>query len=134
MQRQTTTKKRGGDSRARRTAGQQTTFSRSLWFLEAVTLVATLVVAVFVSRSAGDNGSLTFAAWPTPDALYLVDGPGHVHFIEDRGRTLQQRGQIGGEPATFHAQGRNELYVALHDGTIKRSTDAGVTRTERSRP
>jgi hypothetical protein len=52
----------------------------------------------------------------------------------DGGRQLDHRGEIGGEPAALVAEGPSELYVALHDGTIKRSTDGGATWTVRSRP
>ena len=94
---------------------------------------------MYESRNDGNswtrlNPTVGLLAWPTPDALYLVDGLGRVRFSDDRGRRLQQRGQIGGEPAALLAQERDELYIALHDGTIKRSTDAGATWVERSRP
>jgi hypothetical protein len=73
-------------------------------------------------------------AWPARDALYVVDGLGNVRVSVDRGQTLQQRGQIGGEPAALLAQQRDELYVALHDGTIKRSTDGGAKWAVHSTP
>jgi hypothetical protein len=47
---------------------------------------------------------------------------------------LRRLGEIGGQPAAFLAQGVRELYVALHDGTIKRSTDGGATWVVRSTP
>ena len=43
-------------------------------------------------------------------------------------------GEIGGEPAAFAADGPENLYVALHDGTIKRSRDGGASWAVRSRP
>jgi hypothetical protein len=43
-------------------------------------------------------------------------------------------GAIGGEPAAFDGSGRGDLYVALHDGTIKRSTDGGASWSVRSAP
>jgi hypothetical protein len=43
-------------------------------------------------------------------------------------------GEIGGQPAALVAEGPNDLYVALHDGTIKRSTDGGATWKLRSTP
>ena len=52
----------------------------------------------------------------------------------DGGRTLTARGEIGGQPAALLAVGEDELYVALHDGTIKRSTDGRATWTVRSSP
>jgi len=52
----------------------------------------------------------------------------------DGGRRLVRRGEIGGQAAALLAEGQDELYVALHDGTIKRSTDGGATWTVRSTP
>jgi hypothetical protein len=91
------------------------------------------------SRDDGQNWErLNYAAgllaWPAPDALYLVDELGKVLVSADDGRRLQRRGEIGGQPAALLAQGPRELYVALHDGTIKRSTDGGATWTVRSTP
>jgi hypothetical protein len=38
------------------------------------------------------------------------------------------------EPATFEATGPDELYVALHDGRIKRPSDGGRTWVLHHRP
>lgn len=72
-------------------------------------------------------------AWPNPDVLVLVDGGGVVSVSRDGGRRWQARGEIGGQPAAFESAA-DELYAALHDGTVKRSTDAGATWTVRSAP
>jgi len=45
-----------------------------------------------------------------------------------------KRGEIGGEPAALLAVGMDELYAALHDGTIKRSTDGGASWTGAADP
>ena len=71
-------------------------------------------------------------AWP--GRLYLVAGGGQVFASRDGGRRLDYRGDIGGHPAALVAEGSNELYVALHDGTIKRSSDAGASWVVRSTP
>jgi photosystem II stability/assembly factor-like uncharacterized protein len=71
-------------------------------------------------------------AWP--GRLYLVAGGGQVFASRDGGRRLDHRGEIGGQPAALVAEGPNELYVALHDGTIKRSSDRGATWAVRSTP
>jgi hypothetical protein len=71
-------------------------------------------------------------AWPM--RLYLVAGGGQVFAIRDGGRRLEHQGEIGGQPAALVAEGPNELYVALHDGTIKRSTDGGASWVVRSTP
>jgi hypothetical protein len=73
-------------------------------------------------------------AWPARDRLYLVAGGGQVFVSPDGGRRFRHRGQIGGEPAALLGRGADELYVALHDGTIKRTTDGGKTWVVRSTP
>jgi hypothetical protein len=47
--------------------------------------------------------------------------------------SFNEVGSIGGQPAAFEAAG-DELYVALHDGTVKRSPDRGRSWRLRSRP
>lgn len=68
-----------------------------------------------------------------PATLYLVDGPGAVAESGDGGPSWSGRGDIAGEPAAFESVG-DELYVALHDGTIKRSEDDGRAWEVRSQP
>ena len=92
---------------------------------------------LFESRDAGNSwarlsGAVGLLAWP--DRLYLVAGGGEVLVSADGGRRLERRGEIGGPPAALVAEGPSELYAALHDGTIKRSTDGGATWTVRSTP
>jgi len=82
--------------------------------------------------SVGDQVGLL--AWPTPDRLFLVDGGGDVFLSTTGSGRFERRGSIGGQPAAFLGQGADELFVALHDGTIKRSTDGGATWTVRSTP
>jgi hypothetical protein len=78
--------------------------------------------------------SVGLLAWPTAERLYLIDDTGKASVSADGGRTWIARGETGGQPAALLAVGEDELYVALHDGTIKRSTDDGATWTVRSRP
>ena len=66
------------------------------------------------------------------DGLTLVTMTGDVRASAD-GQRWRGSGQIGGQPAAFEAEERN-LYAALHDGTIKRSTNRGRTWQVRSRP
>jgi photosystem II stability/assembly factor-like uncharacterized protein len=94
---------------------------------------------LFESRDGGDSWqrvskALGLLAWPTEGQLYLVAGGGQVFASSNGGRRLDQRGQIGGEPAALLAEGAVELYVALHDGTIKRSSDGGASWAVRSTP
>ena len=70
-------------------------------------------------------------AWPS--RLYLIAGGGRCSPARWRAPARHQ-GEIGGQPAALMAEGRSELYVALHDGTIKRSSDGGATWAVRSTP
>jgi photosystem II stability/assembly factor-like uncharacterized protein len=94
--------------------------------------------ALFVSRDAGKSWRIAgqvlgYLAWPASDRLYAVRLNGEVLRSADEGATFEHRGEIGGEPATLLAHGEN-LYVALHDGTIKQSADGGASWTIRSLP
>ena len=80
------------------------------------------------------GGSVGLLAWPDPARLLLVDGVGQVHASRDSGRRWSPIGNIGGQPAAFLAQAAQELYVALHDGTVKRSDDGGRSWEVRSAP
>ncbi len=73
-------------------------------------------------------------AWPTPDRLFVVDLGGNVFVSANGGRKLEHRGIVGGQPAALVGESADELFVALHDGTIKHSKDGGRTWTVRSTP
>lgn len=73
-------------------------------------------------------------AWPVPGRLYLVTTAGEVRMSRDGGDGWTAVGNVGGEPAALLAQTSQELYVALHDGTVKRSPDGGRTWAVRSMP
>jgi hypothetical protein len=72
-------------------------------------------------------------AWPTSERMFLVDGRGIVHVTANAGSDWKKLGQVGGPPAAFLATSPTDLYVALHDGTIKRSQDGGATWRVRSK-
>jgi hypothetical protein len=72
-------------------------------------------------------------AWPAADRLYLIDGRGQVHQSGDGGQQWQGKGSVGGQPVAFIAKDP-ELYAALTDSTIKRSTDGGANWTIRATP
>jgi hypothetical protein len=102
-------------------------------------IVATTEEGLFESRDGGESWNrvgeaVGLLAWPTRERLYLVAGGGQVFASRDGGRLLEHRGEIGGQPAALLAQSANELYVALHDGTIKRSSDGGASWVVRSTP
>jgi len=103
------------------------------------TAIGGLDQGMYESGNGGDswkrlNYAVGLLAWPTPGRLYLVDDQGDVLVSSNGGRTLTRQGEIGGQPAALLAVGKDELYVALHDGTIKRSADGGIIWTVRSRP
>ena len=83
-------------------------------------------------RAMGSNVGLL--GWPHPARLLLVDGAGQVHASRDSGRRWSAIGDIGGQPAAFLAHTAQELYVALHDGTVKESRDGGRSWSVRSAP
>jgi hypothetical protein len=92
---------------------------------------------LFESRDGGKSWkrvseAVGLLAWP--GRLYLIAGGGQVFASRDSGRRLEHQGEIGGQPAAVVAEGPSELYVALHDGTVKRSTDGGATWAVRSTP
>lgn len=103
------------------------------------TAVGRLDQGMYISRNGGEkwtrlNYAVGLLAWPTAERLYLIDDRGKALMSTDGGRRLTPRGEIGGQPAAFLAVGRADLYAALHDGTIKRSTDGGATWKVRSTP
>jgi photosystem II stability/assembly factor-like uncharacterized protein len=100
-------------------------------------IVASTERGVFSSADAGEtwrprrDDTAGLLAWPAADRLYLVDGRGQVQRSADGGREWQPSGSVGGPPAAFIAHGA-DLYAALADNTIKRSTDGGATWTLRA--
>lgn len=101
--------------------------------------VSDLSQGLYESRDAGESwerigDQVGYLAWPAPDRLFLVDGTGDVFLSSNRGTRFERRGSIGGQPAALLGQSADELFVALHDGTIKRSIDGGATWAVRSTP
>jgi hypothetical protein len=101
--------------------------------------VSDLSQGLYESRNGGRtwNGigdSVGLLAWPASERLFLVDAGGNVFLSTNGGGRFVRRGSIAGQPAAFLGQGVDELYVALHDGTVKRSTDGGVSWALRSAP
>jgi hypothetical protein len=102
-------------------------------------IVASTERGVFSSTDAGQawrplrDDTAGLLAWPAPDRLYLVDGQGQVQRSRDGGRQWRPTGSIGGQPAAFIGH-ESELYAALADSTVKRSTDGGATWTVRAAP
>ncbi|HEV3479562.1 MAG TPA: hypothetical protein VG144_08945 [Gaiellaceae bacterium] len=102
-----------------------------------------LVAATEPGFGLSENGGRTWRrlsdrvgllAWPAPTRLLLVDGAGRVHASQDFGKRWTPVGDIGGQPAAFVAESAQELYVGLHDGTVKRSMDGGNSWEVRATP
>lgn len=96
-------------------------------------LVAAGQAGLWNWKPAGE-GSGGLLAWPVPEPLYLVTDAGEARVRPNGGERWSTVGDIGGQPATLMAQTQRELYVALHDGTVKRFTDGGLTWSVRSAP
>lgn len=72
-------------------------------------------------------------AWPERGTLFLVDQSGQLQRSSDGGRTFSAAGSVGGQPGAFTAQ-EGDLYVALSDSTVRRSTDGGASWAVRAAP
>jgi photosystem II stability/assembly factor-like uncharacterized protein len=83
---------------------------------------------------AREDGVSGLLSWPVPHRLFLVGAAGEVRVSSNGGKKWKAVGDVGGEPAALLAQTARELYVALHDGTVKRSADGGRTWAIRSAP
>lgn len=102
-------------------------------------IVASTERGIFSSADAGESwrplrdDTAGLLAWPAREQLYLVDGQGQVALSTDGGRQWEATGNIGGQPVAFMAH-ESELYAALTDSTVKRSTDGGATWMIRAAP
>jgi hypothetical protein len=61
-------------------------------------------------------------AWTETTGLFVVRFDGQVARSRDGGRTWQKIGTVDAQPAALDSAG-DELYLALHDGTVKYSHD-----------
>ena len=101
-------------------------------------LIASGERRVFESRDAGRSWSPIEApsagllAWSV-GGLFVVGADGRVWRSTDAA-SWQKVAAIGGAPAAFDCGRADELLVALHDGTVKRSVDDGRSWSLRSRP
>ncbi len=93
--------------------------------------------ALYLSQDAGRRwrrleGPAGLVAWS--DEVTVVDSDGGVHSAQEPNRRVRPIGSVGGPPAALESEPEGDLYVALHDGTIKRSSDGGRSWSLRSRP
>jgi photosystem II stability/assembly factor-like uncharacterized protein len=77
------------------------------------------------------EGELGLLAWAENGSLYAIDANGIASVSEGPGERWRQQGSIGGQPAAFAANGEDELFAALGDGTVMASTDGGASWTNR---
>ena len=102
-------------------------------------VMASTEQGLFASADAGkqwrpvNNELAGLLARPTSADLFLVDEQGEVRVSRDSGKRWRAVGSIGGQPAAFVADGK-DLYAALTDGSVKRSSDGGRSWTARVTP
>lgn len=98
--------------------------------------VATTATGSYLS---GDEGKTwrqvdpvpnSFLAWPDGRDLYRIDPGGGVRHSADGGKTREERGSTGGEPQALGANGREQLFTILLDGTINKTDDGGRSWTD----
>ena len=101
-------------------------------------VVASGQKGLFVSADGGrtwrpTDGPAGLLAW-TENGLTVVEPvEGSAHRADEPGQAMSAVGETGGPDAALDSGPDGDLYVALHDGTIKRSADSGRTWTVRSR-
>ena len=106
---------------------------------DARSLIASSERRVFSSRDAGrswnpvEAPSAGLLAW-NGAGVFLVAADGRTWHSSDDGASWRAAAEIGGQPAAFDSGRGDELLVALHDGTVKRSADRAASWTVRSQP
>ncbi len=100
-------------------------------------LIASADDGLFSSADGGRGwrrlgSQVALIAWPAVERLFILSQEGKVAVSADGGRHFQPAGDVPGEPVAFVGAG-TELYVALADNRVMRSTDGGATWTTRTR-
>ncbi|HVF77472.1 MAG TPA: hypothetical protein VNA28_04165 [Solirubrobacteraceae bacterium] len=102
-------------------------------------LIASSERRVFSSRDAGRSWSPLNApsagllAW-TEGGVFVASADGRIWRNADAGESWQAVSAAGGDPAAFDSGRADQLLVALHDGTVKLSSDHGQRWSVRSQP
>ncbi len=94
-------------------------------------VVASTDSGLSASSDGGRNWSrlgeqIALVAWAAPERLFILDQDGKVGVSSNGGRSFRPAGDVPGEPVAFMAAG-NELYVALSNNKVMRSTDGGAS-------
>jgi len=106
---------------------------------DARQIVASSEARLYRSRDAGKTwdrlqGQPGYLAWPAHAMLLRIGSRGDLWRAAGPRAKWEFVSLLGGLPAAFLAVSERELYAALHDGTIKRSTDGGARWRVRSTP
>jgi hypothetical protein len=80
------------------------------------------------------EGSPGLLTWPDRRHVYQLQGHGALLVSREAGRHWDPVGELGGQPAAFESGRDGDLLAALHDGTVKESTDGGKRWRIRSKP
>ncbi len=100
---------------------------------DADTILVTTQQGLGVSNDGGrtfqavpNTPILALLAWTENGTLVGVDPNGGVQVSADSGKTWDQRGNAGGQPAAVTADG-DDVFVATRDGRVVQSDDGGRT-------
>jgi photosystem II stability/assembly factor-like uncharacterized protein len=80
------------------------------------------------------SGVAGYLAWPATNNALVATFDGVVLGAQGATGRWRARGSLGREVAALLAVDERMLFAALHDGTIKQSTDGGVTWKVRTTP
>ena len=83
---------------------------------------------------ANANGLAGHLAWPSPKRVFVATLDGGFLSAEGATGSWRSRSSLGSPVAALLAINERTLFAALHDGTIKKSTDGGATWKVRTTP
>ena len=103
-------------------------------------LLASGGAVLYRSRDAGltwravASGLAGHLAWPSPKRVFVATLDGGFLSADGATGSWRGRGSLGSPVAALLALNERTLFAALHDGTIKKSTDGGATWKVRTTP
>lgn len=106
---------------------------------EPDTIVASGRHSLFRSDNGGQSwqslpGEPGLLSWPEAGSLYVADKNGTVAVSDEADSEWSPVGELGEPPASFEAASAEEIYAAMHDGSVVGSDDGGQTWVLRARP